>query len=223
MRGVLFDFNGTMFFDEKFQTASWRKFLQQKTGRAIADREFQEYVHGRNADFTLPYFLARKLEREEIAALEEEKEAIYRELCLKSEDFHLAEGLPEFLDELLRRRIPMTIATASGRNNVKFFFEHLQLDRWFQFEKVVFNDGSFPGKPEPDIYQKAAEKIGADIRDCIVFEDAKSGIQAAKRASVRRIVGVASMQDSAELLALGATHVIQNYSDWKRLLAVIEE
>lgn len=59
MTAVLFDFNGTMFFDEKFQEMSWRQFVDDKIGRVITDDEFQKYIHGRNNDFTMRYFLEK--------------------------------------------------------------------------------------------------------------------------------------------------------------------
>ena len=77
MIGILFDFNGTMFFDESFQEESWESFLMKKTGRAVTEKEFQKYIHGRNSDFSLPYFLGRPMSRGEIELLEEEKESIY--------------------------------------------------------------------------------------------------------------------------------------------------
>lgn len=221
MRGIIFDFNGTMLFDEKFQTISWRTFLQDKTGRSITDREFQEYIHGRNAEAIFSYFLSKTPTREETLALEEEKERIYRALCLESQEFHLAAGLPEFLDALVKNHIPLTIATASGSNNVKFFFRHLHLDRWFPFDKVVYNDGMMRGKPEPDIFLKAANNIGVNRENCIVFEDSKSGIEAAKRASVSKIIGVASTQSSKELQESGVTDIIQDYSDLNKLLKMV--
>lgn len=212
IKGVIFDFNGTMFFDEAFQKQSWITFLENKTGRSISEVEFQEYVHGRNAEDTLCYFLNRKLSREEVAVLEEEKEVVYRRLCMECpEAFRLAEGLPRFLDQLIQREIPITIATASGWNNVRFFFEQLHLDQWFDIHKVVYNDGTIPGKPEPDIYRKAAENINVDIENCMVFEDAKSGIEAAKRAGAGWIIGVASMLEEEKLLAYGAEGTIRNY------------
>lgn len=220
-KGILFDFNGTMFYDEEFQTASWKAFLQSKLGREISDDEMQNYVHGRNAEATFAYFFRREVSRDETAALEEEKEIIYRSLCLAApEKFRLAEGLPQFLDELGKQSVPFTIATASSLNNVKFFFEHLQLNRWFDPDKVVFNDGTFPGKPEPDIYLKASEKIGVDIRKCIVFEDARSGIKAAYRAGAGKIIGVASMLDPDELLSMGASAVIRGYQDLSELFSI---
>ena len=97
----------------------------------------------------------------------------------------------------------MTIATASGEKNVRFFFEHLGLDRWFSLERVALNDGTMKGKPEPDIYWKAAELLGIRPEECVVFEDAKSGIEAACRAGAARVIGVESMQDRETLLAWG--------------------
>lgn len=124
MRGVIFDFNGTMFFDEEFQNKAWKIFIEQKIGRDISDDEFQEYIHGRNANVSLPYFLQRDLTMQEIMGLEEEKEKIYRQLCMESKSFKLADGLPRFLDKLNAKGIPYTIATASALGNVNFFFEN---------------------------------------------------------------------------------------------------
>lgn len=222
MGGVVFDFNGTMFFDEEFQNISWRSFLEEKTGKTVTDEEFQEFVHGRNNQFTLTHFISPDLTAEEMEKLAEEKEQKYRNLCLESSCFRLEEGLPEFLDQLKKQGIPMTIATASGEKNVRFFFEHLGLDRWFSLEQVALNDGTMKGKPEPDIYWKAAELLGIRPEECVVFEDAKSGIEAACRAGAARVIGVESMQDRETLLAWGASHTIKDYRDLDRLLKLTE-
>ena len=108
MGGVVFDFNGTMFFDEEFQNISWRSFLEEKTGKTVTDEEFQEFVHGRNNQFTLAHFISPDLTAEEMEKLAEEKEQKYRNLCLESSCFRLEEGLPEFLDQLKKQGIPMT-------------------------------------------------------------------------------------------------------------------
>lgn len=214
IKGVIFDFNGTMFFDSEFHEQAWRIYLEQVTGRRIEDREFQEYVHGRNAGDSLSYFLNRTLTREEIAVFEEEKEVIYRRLCLDCpEKLHLANGLPAFLDMLAKGKIPMTIATAAGWNNVQFFFEQFGLERWFDKNKVVFNDGKLPGKPEPDVYLQAAKNIQVQIQDCMVFEDARFGIEAARRAGVGMIIGITSMLDESALLSSGAVAAVQDYCD----------
>lgn len=195
---ILFDFNGTMFFDEEFQRKSWMTFIEQKINSTITDEEFKQFIHGRNADFTMEYFLKKSFARDEIEALEEEKESIYRRLCLASNEFKLAPGLVPFLNELKSRKIEMNIATASGWNNVEFFFNYLHLEEWFDIQKVVYNDGSCNGKPEPDMYLKAAENIGVTISECYIFEDSKSGIEAAKRAKAKGVVKVLSVKENAE-------------------------
>ena len=220
IQGVIFDFNGTMFFDGEFHEQAWRMYLEQVTGRRIKDAEFQKYVHGRNAGDSLSYFLDREMTREEIAAFEEEKEVIYRRLCLDCpEKLYLAGGLPEFLDALVENGIPVTIATAAGWNNVQFFFRQFGLERWFDPGQVVFNDGTLPGKPEPDVYLRASENIRVSIQNCMVFEDARSGIEAARRAGAGIIIGVASMLDASALLSCGATAVIEDYHDRESLLS----
>lgn len=220
IKGVLFDFNGTMFYDGEIQETSWRTYLQRKIGREVTEDEFQEYVHGRNADITLPYFLGKELSKKEIEELAEEKEIAYRELCLADKNkFKLASGLIEFLDYLKESKIPFTIATASGLNNVKFFFEHLGLAKWFDMQNVVYDDGTIPGKPEPEIYIRAANKIGIPINECMVFEDSKSGIISAHRAGAYKIVGVASMSNKEDMLKIGGLdEIIGDYKNAINLL-----
>ena len=212
MRGALFDFNGTMIDDRTMQESSWREFLAHAIGRDVADEEFHRWVHGRNADVIFPHFLGRPLAREEIAALEEEKEAIYRRDCLADpEHFQLLPGLPEFLDRLVEQGVGRTIATASNHTNVVFFFEELGLDRWFDPDRVVFSNGTFEGKPAPDIYLAAAERIGVPIGECAVFEDSRSGVTAGRRSGARPVVGIATMLTPDELRSFGADEVIPDY------------
>ena len=215
MRGVIFDFNGTMVFDEKFHLAAWRKFFAEKIGREISDEEYQKYFQGLNVGEILEKFLGKKISGEELAELTEEKEKIYREICIESGEFKLVDGLENFLDALKKNNIPRTIATAAGLDNVKFFFEQLNLSEWFNREYVVYDDGTLPGKPAPDIFLKAAEVIGAEISDCIIFEDSRSGIKAAKRSGAYKIVGITSTHDKEILLERGATDVIDDFTDLK--------
>ena len=107
----------------------------------------------------------------------------------------LAPGAAELLDWLCEHGIPHTIATASEIRNVRFFREHFGLDRWFDPRRIVYDDGTFSGKPAPDIYLRAAERIGLSPSRCIVAEDARSGIEAARRAGAGMIVAVASTMD----------------------------
>lgn len=130
-------------------------------GGAFGKQEMQRRMHGRAASHDFRYLLERDVPDDEVLRLMAEKEEIYRELCLKDrERFHLAPGAVELLDWIKERRIPRTIATASEIVNVTFFIRSFGLERWFDPEKIVYDDGTLPGKPNPDIYLKAARTIG---------------------------------------------------------------
>ena len=223
MRGVIFDFNGTIIFDEKFHSIAWKKFIEEKSGVKISDEEYQKYCQGVNADVIIEKFLQKKFDDEELAELVEEKEQIYRKIALESDEYKLVDGLKEFFDALKKNHVPRTIATAAGLNNVKFFFEHFNLANWFNLEYVIYDDGSLPGKPEPDMYLKAAEVIGVEISDCIIFEDSRSGIKAAKRSGAYKVVGITSTLDEKSLLERGVSKVISDYTDLNSLLELVCE
>ena len=93
---------------------------------------------------------------------------------------------------LAGRGIVCTIATASGKENVDFYFEHLGLSRWFEYDRVAYNDGKIAGKPAPDIYLKAMSFIARAPSEVIIFEDAVAGICAAENAHAGRIIIVDS-------------------------------
>ena len=168
--------------------------MTEKLGRRITPEEFQTWVHGRNTGDTLEYFFGRPFTQQEADEEEEAEETIYRALCRQSPDYKLADGLVEFLDFLAAHKIPRTIATASCGNNVRFFFDTLGLDRWFDLDKVIYNDGTLPGKPAPDLYLKAAQRLCVAPETCVIFEDSGAGIESAQRAGAKKVVGIASMK-----------------------------
>ena len=191
MKGIIFDFNGTLFWDSEIQENAWKTFGTKLSGRNITDEEFNTYFHGRTNKDTLEYLTERVLTDKEVNELAQHKESIYRDLC-KSDlnKFKLAPGVERYLDYLKENNIPFTIATASEINNVNFFIKEFQLDKWFDIIKIVYDDGTFRGKPEPDIYLKASEALNIQPDNCIVFEDASSGIKSAKSAGVKEIIAV---------------------------------
>jgi len=219
LEAALFDFNGTMIFDSDLQVRSWKKFLGDRIGRDVTDDEFMTHVHGKNAEHSLRHFLG-ELDAVEVARLEEEKEVISRQMYLDDPaNFHLAAGLPELLDALEARGVALNIGTAAAMGNVRFYFDHLGLDRWFDISRVAFNDRSFPGKPAPDIYLHAAANVGAKMSGCVVFEDAVAGLEAARRSGAARIVGLTSSIGADELMAIpGVTRAIDDYADLEDLL-----
>ena len=72
-----------------------------------------------------------------------------------------------------------------------FFREQFPLDRWFSDGRIIYDDGTVRGKPHPDLYLKAGERLGVTMKDIIIVEDANSGVQAARAAGAGLVVGIA--------------------------------
>ena len=218
--GIIFDFNGTMFFDTEKNEAAWQKFAESHCGRRITDSEFRERAHGRTNQALLEYLFGRSFSAAEAYELSEKKEVIYREMCLQdAAGFHLAPGLPELLDDLKQRAVLRTIATAAQKGNLDFYIRHFHLERWFDSGRIIYDNGTFPGKPAPDIYLLAAQQLGLPMERCIVVEDALSGIQAAKAAGAGKIVAVGPEAARESLLRIEAVSaVISDFTEFDRSL-----
>lgn len=194
-KGIIFDFNGTLFFDSQLHYDAWRIYSKKLRGFEFSDDEMRTKMFGRtNADI-IEYAIGRKPEPELVEKYAKEKEAMYREQCLKNrKNLVLSPGAEDFLDFLKQNNIPRTIATMSEWDNVEFYIKEFKLERWFDLDKIVYSNGKIPGKPAPDIYKIAAKNINLATEDCIVIEDALSGIQSANSAGIGYIIAIASIE-----------------------------
>ena len=221
-KGIIFDFNGTLFFDSKKHYNAWKNFSKILRGKEFSDEEMRNHMFGRTNEDIIAYATGKKPDKELCKKLAKEKESLYRQMCLDDKiNFRLAPNAENFLDYLCKRNIPHTIATMSEKDNVDFYIKELNLKKWFDVSKIVYDDGTIPGKPAPDIYQAAAKKLNLKPEECIVFEDALSGIKAAQDAGVEYIVAVASMEDPKLYKNIGCIkQIIKDYNDFDK--SVIE-
>ncbi len=207
--GMIFDLNGVLWWDGPLQEQSWRQFSARVRGWSLSDEELAVHVHGRNNRHTLEYLTGRPVEGQELEQLAEEKEVIYRQLCLaQGAAFALSPGAMELLDFLVAHDIPRTIATASGWENVGFFVQHLNLDHWFEPARIVYDDGTRAGKPAPDIYLAAAGVLGLDPAQCVVVEDSRSGLEAARAAGIGYLVALGPAKRHGELARLAGVDAV---------------
>jgi len=197
--GVIFDFNGTLFWDTKLHNEAWNIFLSRHN-MYLSDEDKFRKIHGKNNGDIFRSLFGDSLSNDQVTDYIMEKEGLYQELCLKT-DMQLASGTPDFLDFLKNNNIPFTIATASGRENLDFYFEYLPLNKWFDYDEVIYNNGKIKGKPDPQIYQLAMDVIRKKPEEVVIFEDAVAGLQSAKNAEAGKIIVVNSNDD--------------DYTDWK--------
>ncbi|MFA6624248.1 MAG: site-specific tyrosine recombinase/integron integrase [Bacilli bacterium] len=191
-RAVIFDFNGTMFFDEEKHIESWKDFSLQEFNREIKDEEFPLRIHGHNNEDILSFLSGRKFSIEETAVYAERKERLYQSLCEKdTANLHLVKGLTQFLDILKENNIPFAIATASMKPNVDWYIKTFGLDRWFTAKTIIYDDGTLTeGKPAPMIYQRAMKALDIKPEETVIFEDAISGVKSAYAAKAKYVIAV---------------------------------
>ena len=217
--GIIFDFNGTLFWDSELHMEAWREFSRRLRGTPFSDEEMLKYMFGRTNEDIIAYAIGKRPSPELVEKFAVEKEQVYRDMCkLHPEIFKLAPFAEEFLNYLKESNIPRTIATMSEKDNVDFYIKEFHLEKWFDVEKIVYSDGIIPGKPAPDIYLIAAKRLGLDPQNCIVVEDAISGINAAKNAGIGKVVAIASMEKPDFYSDLGVDLIITDFKDYKEIL-----
>ena len=218
MRSVIFDFNGTLFADSDKHRLGWKRFLA-KYGLDVDDEEPRTHYLGRTNPYILKRVFGEDLAPALIAERTLEKEATYRRCCMEDpESFHLIAGAEAFLDFLKAEGVDFTIATGSEYSNVDFYFKEFHLGRWFDRSRVVLDDGSFPGKPAPDGYLRAAAVLGVDPADCVVFEDSLSGVRAAHAAGIGKIVALTTEVSAERLLSYpGVVAAVPDFTDMVRI------
>lgn len=182
-RALIFDMDGTIVDNMGFHTQSWITFFARR-GRDIDADEFFRTTAGRQGKEIIRSYMGEDLEDEAVATLNHEKEAVYRELY--GPHRKAVEGFEDLVADARSQGIALAVGTAAPPANVEFTLDGLDLRR--HFDAVVGATDVARGKPHPDVFIEAARRCGAEPADCIVFEDAPLGVEAARRAGMRCVV-----------------------------------
>ncbi|MDO4465703.1 MAG: HAD family phosphatase [Bacillota bacterium] len=212
-KGVIFDFNGTLFFDNDKHILAWGKISQLIRGKGISDYELHSRINGSPNKETISYFFEGKCSQEENDRYSLLKEEYYRDFCAQDrENFHLVAGANEFFDQLKDKSIPFTIASASIKPNIDFFVESFQLDKWIEPDTIVYDNGSYQNKIA--MFKKAGEILGVSLQDCLIIEDSKSGIESAYASGCEQILVINSADKKDEYEKLpGVIGVIEDFTE----------
>ena len=183
--GVLFDLDGVLLDSEGQYSIFWEKMDKEYlTGIP----EFASYIKGFHLSRILGYFsddVVRKAVLEKLLEFERHMR------------FEFFPGAMEFVKQLRDHGIPMAIVTSSDHKKMQALFEqHPAFPA--MFDQIITGDMVVKAKPDPECFLTAAQQIGIDIKDCIVFEDSRNGLLAA-RASGARVIGVATTLSAHEV------------------------
>ena len=175
--GVIFDFNGTLLFDDPYHDIAWGKVAREVCGQDVDGHELVSKYSGYPNIEILRDISGDTLTDEQLEYYSLRKEALYREIVRSVPGgASLAPGAVELFDYLKEHGIPCVIASASIIQNIEFFVETFHLDRWFDMDHIVYDDNSYKNKEM--MFREALRRIGTD-ENILIFEDSLSGISGA--------------------------------------------
>lgn len=211
-KGYIFDFNGTLFWDTEYHDEAWMAF-SDKYGLNITKKYLREELHGKVNRDILKILYDPDISDIQAGIMSEEKEEIYRDIVLNlKEGVHLAAGVEDLINKLKKKSTPMAIATSSSKSNVDFYKEFFNLSKWFPDDLIIYDNGSFRGKPAPDIFLIAAKRLNLDPVDCIVIEDSITGIKSAQAAGIGQIYLISSGNHLAWDQSDNSVKVIEDFN-----------
>jgi beta-phosphoglucomutase family hydrolase len=192
-KAVLWDLDGVLVDTAPFHLQAWQE-LFQSLGKGFAEADFRRTFGLRN-DAILGDILG-ELTLAEIERLAQEKEELYRQKI--GGKVTAIPGAVELLRRLQQRGKKSAIVSSTTRENVRMVLASLGLEG--AFEAVVAEEDAPKGKPDPQGFLVAAEKLGVAANECAVIEDAPGGLEAAKRAGMR-CIGVTTSRPREGLAA----------------------
>jgi HAD superfamily hydrolase (TIGR01509 family) len=202
-QAVVFDMDGVVIDSHPAHREAWHWFLQT-LGRDVCDPELDYILDGRKREDILRHFLG-DLSPRQLQRYGQQKDAFFRKQICQVKPMPGLEGL---LGQLREREIPLAIATSGSARRTHFTLEQLSLRHYFR-EIVTANDVE-ASKPNPAIYRLACERLAVEPSQALAFEDAFSGVIAAKAAGLR-CIGVALNHNGYRLLAAGADMVLPDF------------
>lgn len=183
IKGIAFDMDGLMFDTEQLAIYGW-----QHAGELLGYPITKEMVlktFGLNKENTRKVweeYFGTEFPNEKALKIRQD----YAEELIEKNGLPVKKGLYSLISFLKENGIRFTIATSSDEKKVRRYLKQVGLST--DFGEIVCGDKIAHGKPEPDIYLKAAEVMGLEPKDCIALEDSAAGILSAFRAGMKPVM-----------------------------------
>lgn len=207
-QALIFDMDGVICDTMPYHLKAWSLYIARTPELPDTMQEHLHRMGGKRNSELLRELIGDPLTEAEIQRWGGEKEALYRELI--REEIVCLPGLIAFLTQARAQGLKLGLGTSACRENVDLLLAHQDLRRFF--EALVIETDVQRGKPDPQCYQLVAQRLGVDPEQCLVFEDATAGVQAARNAKMR-CWGVLTTEAEAALQAAGAEVCIQDFTD----------
>lgn len=219
IEAVIFDVDGVLVDSYAAHFESWKQ-LGRETGVTLTEEEFKESFGLRSRDVVRRWKVSdtsisisaggngdkgmRPLTDTEVQRLDRRKERIFREILEKN--FPGMDGALELIEALAAEKIKIAVGSSAPKENVDLVLNRLGVRDHVQV--VVTGEDVQRGKPDPQVFLLAAERLGVPPDRCVVIEDAVPGIEAARSAGMKAVALVSTGRDAATLRAAGPDRVV---------------
>lgn len=194
----IFDLDGVIVDTAKYHYLAWKR-LANSLGFDFTEHD-NEQLKGVSRIESLKLILRlgdKQLDAEEFEAALVRKNAWYLEYIQQIGPEEILPGAAEFLSSVRAQGIKVALGSAS--KNAVLILERIQL--LDQFDAIVDGNKVSKAKPDPEVFLKAAEELAAAASECIVFEDAVAGVQAARNAGMKVVgIGASNVLDQAHFV-----------------------
>lgn len=215
IKACLFDLDGVLVDTAKYHFLAWKRLAEELniTFTEHDNERLKGVSRMRSLDIILEIGNVT-LEEGQKLTLADKKNEWYKEYIMKMDESEILSGVANFLSYLKEKKVRIALGSAS--KNSPIILERTGLAGYF--DEIVDGNDVTTAKPDPEVFLLGAERLGVKPEDCIVFEDAQAGIEAAKAAGMRVVaVGLESQ------LIGGDLYVTDMQKDFDRLISFITE
>lgn len=207
IKGVIFDMDGVLVNNMSVHFRAFAAMAERYNLTAEQGVDFS-HLNGRGNDDIInalfpPHIVAEK----GVEALAQEKEALYREIYAPT--IAPVAGLRELLQGLRERGLRCAVGSSGPRVNVDFVLEKCDIEPFFEVR--ISGDMVTRCKPDPEIFLTAASRLGLQPEECLVFEDANSGIAAAKAAGMK-VIALTTTHRAEQLIGSKPDRIIEDFT-----------
>jgi beta-phosphoglucomutase family hydrolase len=179
LEAVLWDMDGVIADTADYHYGAWQEVFRER-GVAFSRADFMRHF-GQRHDTIVKFALGDKLTPEQVEAISAKKQAIYRRNVAKN--IKALPGVILLIKSLNKNHIKTAIASSAVAANIDVILRGLGIENVFQ--AIAYGTEVAEGKPSPEIFQLAAQKLGVKPGNCVVIEDAIAGVAAAKSAGMK--------------------------------------